>query len=372
MAADTERDVPDEQERVDTGLPEIAAITPEDFAAKLAEKRGLTVEQAEVEDAAAEVEQEEVVAPEPTTEETAAAAEAAADAAEAELPDDATDEERAAAREEAERDFYVLRYRTREEAEAGFREKEELIGRQGLELGEMKKQLEALQAERQAVQEQPKQIDRAAWTEWAEQAVAEGMGAQGALEALSQGGYAGYEVYLREWLSDPEQVAEATLFNNALTLEMSEQRAAAAAAPAIEQQRAVAAADESVVAKQRLLEKRPDLNDYEETMAEILDTLPPERRTWLRQQAESGVEGKETALEWLYLEARLSKASTVAEAAVTERKQRETSAARAKVAATTSTAEGTPTRTPLTEAERKAIALRNRNREAWGLEPLDE
>jgi hypothetical protein len=37
-----------------------------------------------------------------------------------------------------------------------------------------------------------------------------------------------------------------------------------------------------------------------------------------------------------------------------------------------SSAEGTPTRTPLTEAEQEVIRYKNERRERWGLELLEE
>lgn len=356
-------------------LPEVTTLTVDDFAARLAAKRGLANEQADLEEEAVEPEADPEPTPAPDIESTptpeeAAGAEAAADAAEEALGEEATAEEREEARATAEAEFYVGPYRSREEAEKGLAEKDALIGSHGHRIDEVTRQLEALQAQVE-VDESPEELDTEAWQEWAEQKVSAGAGHTGALEALREGGYKGYEIYLRSWLSDPEQIAEATLFNNALTMEMAEQRAAAAAAPTPEQQAQSVVADQQA-AQAAVLARRPDMPEYTDAMGEVLDSLPQERVDWLRAQAESGREGAELALEWLYLEARVHRSGPVTAAAEAERKQRTASADRAKLAATTSSAEGTPARTPLTEAERKGLAVRNRNREAWGLELVEE
>lgn len=366
-----EVEAPEEEATAEAELPTIETYTVSDFKAALEAKRGLVNDQADLEEEA----EEPVAAPAdievtPTPEE-AAGAEAAADAAEEALPDDATDEEREQARAEAEAEFYVGRYRTREEAEKGLAEKDAMIGRLGQQAGEAQRQLEALQAEREKVDETPEQLDVAEWETWAEARVSEGAGNAGALEALKEGGYDGYQIYLKAWLSDPEQVGDATLFNNALVVEMAEQRAAIASAPSPEQLDRNAA-DARAAAQASVLARRPDLPEYEEAMGEVLDSLPQERLDWLRAQSESGREGMELALEWLYLEARVSRSTPSQAAAEAERKQRTASADRAKLAATTSSAEATPTRTPLTEAEKAGMAVKNRNRVAWGLDPIEE
>lgn len=362
-----------EQEATASELPSLEPLSVQDFAAALAAKRGLANEQADLEDAAEE--SGEPVAPPdiestPTPEE-AAGAEAAADAAEEALPEDATDEEREQARAEAEAEFYVGRYKTREEAEKGLAEKDAMIGRLGQQAGEAQRQLEALQQEIDARPEQPEELDTEAWEEWSQGEVASGAGHNGALAALKEGGYAGYQIYLKSWMADPEQAADAMLFNNALVVEMAEQRAAIASAPTPEQQERQHA-DERLAAQQAVMARRPDMEQYQEAMGEVLDNLPQERLDWLRAQTESGREGMELALEWLYLEARVHKSTPVQAAADAERRQRTASAEAAKLAATTSSAEGTPTRTPLTEAEKAGLAVKNRNRVAWGLEPLEE
>jgi hypothetical protein len=359
-------------EAVETAeLPEVTSLSVDDFAAALAAKRGLVNEQADLEEEAPEVEAETPDIEATPTPEEAAGAEAAADAAEEALPDDATAEEVEEARANAESEFYLGTYRTREEAERGLAEKDALIGRHGQRIDEVTRQLEALQSEREAVNETPEQLDVEAWQEWAEEKIETGAGAQGALQALTEGGNQGYEIYFKAWMRDPDQAADAILFNDALKLEMAAQRAAIASAPTPEQLEAQAESDR-LAAQAAVEARRPDLNEYRDAMAAVVDDLPQERLDWLRAQAESGREGAELALEWLYLEARVHRAGPVSAAAEAERKQRAASADRAKLSATTSSAEATPSRTPLSEAEKAGLAVKNRNRVAWGLDPIEE
>src|SRR6516225_8169515 len=58
-----------------------------------------------------------------------------------------------------------------------------------------------------------------------------GAGAAGAIEAIRTGGPDGYAVYLQHWLSEPDQTAEAMLFNNDYQQQMAAMVARQAAAP---------------------------------------------------------------------------------------------------------------------------------------------
>jgi hypothetical protein len=285
-------------------------------------------------------------------------AQAIADAVE-DLPEDATAEERQEAEDRAVEDFYAGRYKTREEAERGIAEKDDTIQRLHRERAELRQQLEAAAAEQAAVP-----LDTRAWQEWAEEQVESGAGQQGALEALREGGYEGYQIYLKAWLEDDEGRADAVLFNNAMMMEIAQR------APAPEPERTPQ--EEAVAARALALQRRPDLVEYEDDMAAVVDQLAPETREWLKEEAQSGVEGKARALEYLYLEARAGRAPRREAAQKRENARRRSSATAAKVDATVTSSEATPVRTPLSEAEQEALRVKNERRVAWGQEPLPE
>jgi hypothetical protein len=280
-----------------------------------------------------------------------------------ELPDDATQEERDAAEEQARSEFYVGRYKTREDAERGIAEQKLTIDRQ---FNEMKRMREALAAQPEPQQQQ---LDLPQWEEWAQREVENGAGERGAIAALENGGYQGYQIYLKAWLDDEDGRADAMLFNNAMMMEVADARAQAATAP-IEQ-----SADPGLVmveARRMVEAKRPDLGEYESAMVEVVEQLDEGTRAWLTEQAQEGAEGQARVLDYLYLEARTRTAPKQAEAAAREAERRATSARRAKVGATVASAEATPARTPLNEAELAVIRTKNVRRKEWGLEPLPE
>lgn len=331
-------------------------------------------DEAAVSDTVEEAATEEVVAEE--VEDTidaaveVAAAEGAADAAQDALGEDATEEEIDAAREEAKDEFYAGRFKDREQTERALAEQNQLIGRQGQELGELRKQLQ----ERADADAQPDQLNLPEWQQWAANSVEENTGNKaaleaGALEALKSGGYAGYEIYAQEWLSseDERDRASAIVFNNAIMMELARQPQAQTAAPA-----AGSVSDEAAAARAIVIEKRPDFEELAEDMDAFVELADPETRQWLMEQAQDGVAGKARALDRIYLEAAASKSDSRMRAQVEERRQRVLSAGVAKVGATVASSEATSSRTPLTEAEQRAIDYKNRLREHWGTEQRDE
>lgn len=339
-------------------------------AARDAKIRAALDEQAPAEEVVPPVEGEE-----PTAEETEAAT-AAADAAEDELPDDATDEERAAARAAAEEGFYAGRYKTREDAEAGIAEKDATIQRLHNERDQLKAELEKRGEPEPAAEATA--IDRPAWKEWAStriEAVEDPVQAEAlALQALTEGGYDGYEVLLEAWLEaeDPSVRARATIFNNQMMMEIADQRARVAAQPALDSSEKRTTTDEAAAARAQIMAKRTDFADYEDEMSEVVKTLDEPTRAMLTEMAGRGVEGKAQALDYVYLEARVSKDTRKTTARATERAQRRASADADKLGATTSTSEATPSRTPLTAAEIEKNKMVNARRKEWGLELLPE
>lgn len=313
----------------------------------------------------------DAVEEQPTPEEAAAAAEAA-DEAEAALPDDATDEEREAARAEAEDEFYAGTYKTREEAEKGIAEQNATITRLFAERDQ------ALRAAEEAQQqpEEPDELDVPAWDAWAQSAVENGEGHLGAIEALKNGGYEGYQLYMRHWLSatdengdpDARQRTAATLFNNDMILEIAEVRSAAAA----QAQRQTPSATESLVEAQEIVRaKYPDLDNYGDAMAEVITGMSAGDTQFLRGLAESGLEGKARAIEMVLLQAKTRGPNPSARARQVERQRRASSADAATLAATTSSAEGAPARTPPPETEQIAQDRKAGLRARQSLPPLE-
>jgi hypothetical protein len=105
---------------------------------------------------------------------------------EPEEPEALTEEELAEAEAE---DFYIetpaSKYRTKEAAEEAYAEKDRTIDRLFSELAQRDQQRP------QEAEQGPAELDVPAWDQWAEQAVAEGQGVQGAMEALRTGGAQG-------------------------------------------------------------------------------------------------------------------------------------------------------------------------------------
>lgn len=270
-------------------------------------------------------------------------------------------------------DFFVGRYRDKDAAESGLREKDETINRLYRELNEQRQQVE--DAVRQRSEEGPEQIDAPAWAEWAETAVANGDGADGALAALRTGGMDGYDLYLRFWLDDDEQRADALAFNNRVMLELSEQRARAVVQPMISDRNAALVRSEAEVAKQYVNARYADFGEYQEEMDRLVEqegVLDEQTKVWLAQTASSGFEGKMRAWEYLYLTAVRTKAPGKAQARNTEGKRRRSSADAAKVAATVSTSEGAARTSPGSATEQEILSRRNELRKEWGLPLLEE
>lgn len=308
----------------------------------------------------------EVVEP---TEEEQEAAEEAADAAADALGEDATEEEREAARQEARDEFFLGTYKTKDDAEKGLREKDDTINRL---FSERDRLLREADERRQQEEQQPEEIDLPAWEQWAADQVAAGAGENGAMAALREGGYDGYQVYLRHWMTatnedgepDAEARAQAVLYNNEVVMSIAEVRAAAAAERARRQPSAKEATEQ---ANELVRTKRPDFDEYGEAMTQVVSELPAEDLRYLKSLTESGVEGQAKALDIVYLEAKARGPKTSAAQQV-ERNRRKASAAAATVAATSVTAEGTSSRTPPPAAEAEGIRRKQGIRARQNLE----
>jgi hypothetical protein len=360
-------------------------LTRQQFAARLSAKREQAAQDAgwvTTPQPDAEVETEEQPVQPPVTDEPPPAAEpetveeegeeeegVAEEEAEEEAAEEPSEGEPEEEGEEPEAEYYAGRYLTKDATEDGLREKDATINRLYRELHEQRQEIEQALQEREAG---PQQLDTEAWNAWAEEAVSNGLGADGALAALSQGGQEGYNLYLGHWLNDEDERATALAFNNEVMLSFAEQRAAMQAESFREQR---SPTEEAEVAKQRMAAARPDFNDYTETMDRLVEEpglLPDETKQWLADLARSGLDGKTRAWDYLYLAAVALGTPNRRKAQAEERRQRKVSSDNAKVQAIVSSAEATPTRTPLTEAELTEIRYKNRLRERWDLPLLTE
>jgi hypothetical protein len=271
---------------------------------------------------------------------------------------------------EEEEEFFVARYKTKEAAEEALREKDETIQRLFRERDEERRQREEIE---EAVQ-QPvaQQLDVAAWHEWAEEAVANGAGKDGAMLALNQGGIAGYDLYIGHWVRDEEQAAEAIAFNNEVQRELNDMRVRAALAPQVEERQQADARAEAEQARREVAARYEDFESLSDEMDRLAVSLPEDQRAVLYDQAISGVEGKKLVWEHLYLLASRERAPARARANAEEKKRRRASGDSAKVAATVSSSEGAAGRTPqLSEAERAVLDKRNALRKEWGLPQVE-
>jgi len=265
-------------------------------------------------------------------------------------------------------EFYVGRYQTKEAAEEGLAEKDRTIDRLFQELHERDQQ--------QPQEEQgPAQLDMPAWHQWAEQAVAEGQGISGAMEALRTGGPEGYDIYLAHWLSDPEQVPQAQAFNNQVMRQMATNQAMQAVTPLMQREQERMIEDEAEVAKLIASDGKDDFEELQPEMDRLVreqGLLPEQTKQRLAAMAQQGgVEGKVHAWEYLYMAASAAKGKNRAKAQRVEDGRRRAAADRAKVAATVSTSEGAVTRTPRSEAESYVVQKKNAIRQRLG-QPLIE
>jgi hypothetical protein len=298
---------------------------------------------------------------------TDAAVEAPPETQTEEEPEEPVDEE--PEEPEEPEDFFVSRYKSRDEAERGIAEKDRTIA-----------QLFRERAEReQQAQQQPEaeQLDTDAWNEWAEQAVAEGSGMQGAIRALQAGGPQGYDIYIAHWMQDEDERsrAEALAFNNEVQRQFAAQQALQAIQPHLDRVDQKTAPSEGDAAKRYVAAKHPDFDDMKEEMDRLItepDLLDDETKQWLAKIAGEDVEGKIRAWEYLYLTAQATKAPTRARAAKEERTRRKASADAAKVSAAVSSSEGSSVRTPPPEAELAVIRKRNAIRAKAGMPLLPE
>jgi hypothetical protein len=272
-----------------------------------------------------------------------------------------------------EEDFYVGRYKSKDAAEEGLREKDATIDRLFRELHDQRQQTE--QALQEHEQVGPQQLDVAQWHEWAAEAVENGAGVQGALQALQQGGREGYNIYLAHWLEDETQRPQAAAFNNEVLLEYAEMRARQAVAPFIADREAEDAQTQAENARANVARSFEDFEDYADEMDRLISepgAISEDDKIWLAEMARDGQAGKERAWKHLYLLAARTSAPRRAEAKKVETRRRRASGDRARVEATVSSAEGVAARTPSrTRAEDAALERKNAIREEWGLEPVE-
>jgi hypothetical protein len=281
--------------------------------------------------------------------------------------------------EEDDGDFYVGRYKTKEAAEEALAEKDKTI----VQLFREKHERERATQQQQQQQGTEPVLDRNTWSEWAQTAVEEGQGIQGAMAALERGGPEGYDIYIAHWLEDedPASRIEARAFDNAVQREFA---AAAARSgvqqvqqpePASQNGNASDATIEAMLAKNALAERYKDFSDHEEAMDKLVTdpgALDDRTKSWLATQAQNGVEGKERAWEYLYLRASRERVPERSRAQRDEQKRRKASADAAKVDAVVSSSEGTSVRTPRSEAELAEIRKRNGIRKSAGIPLLPE
>lgn len=276
---------------------------------------------------------------------------------EGEEQDDALEEEG------EEEDFYVGRYKSREAAEEAIAEKDRTIARL------FREKHEATTSEQQ--QEGQPQVDFEAWQEWAENEVGEGRASvDGAMVALERGGEVGYSIYMSNWLDDPNPASRAQARMVEMAVTRQQATLAAQATQPVQQP-----VDDAETAMKAVADRYPDFETLRPEMDRLVtspDGLDDPTKNWLTSLAQSGPEGKERAWEYLYLQANTSTAPQRAKAQQEERKQRRASSDAAKLAATVSSNEGTPTRTPLSEAELAVIRKKNAIRSKLGQELLPE
>jgi hypothetical protein len=274
--------------------------------------------------------------------------------------------------EEEDEDFYVGRYKSKEEAERGLAEKDKTIAQLFRERAER-----VGETQQQAQQTGEPQLDIPAWHEWASEAVENGDGMEGAMAALERGGAAGFDVYMAHWLQveDEESRAQAYAFNQEVQRQYAAQTALAAVSPVVQQLQTNNAPNEAEAAKTVVAARYPDFNELQDDMDRLIsdpNVLDDSTKNWLTQLAGQGMEGKARAWEYLYLTASATRAPQRAKAAKVERERRKTSADAAKVAAAVSSSEGSSVRTPLSEAELAVIRKKNGIRERAGLPLLPE
>lgn len=128
---------------------------------------------------------------------------------EADQPEEEDGAEATAAHED---DFYLGRYKNREEAEKGWLEKEGMISRQGEELAQLRQQQAEMQGYLTALQQQQSQSAPGEFEAWAEQQFESGNAWGGANEALdaalSTGDPAYVDSYVEQWKEhDPFEAA---------------------------------------------------------------------------------------------------------------------------------------------------------------------
>ena len=310
--------------------------------------------------------------------------EEAGEAAEPELPAEVEEEpEVEPEAQEEEGDFFVLRYKNREEAERGYAEKEATTQRanQRAAAAEQRQaELEEQLAAFQQYQQQSVQIDPNEWMEWAQESLQYVTPDQVWQRAWDEGGPTAADVVIQAmYISDNPAVRRyATQYDNALGRAFEQQEQA----PELERQRQERAAQgyaqEAVSARAEMIRRHPDYEQAEDEMISFLTSLDDNDRVILEQVAQAGgTVGKIHALSYLYNAVRSETPERLVEARVAERKKAEERSRAKKINATVALATASPERTPLTEAEREDIVIRNRIRgsdtgKASGMALLDE
>lgn len=159
--------------------------------------------------------------------------------------------------EEQEDDFYLGRYKTREEAERGWLEKEQMISRQGDELAQMRERMSQFEG---YLAGQAQQGDPGDFEAWAEAKIEGGDAWGGASEALDAALQSGDPVYVDAYYEQWKEIdpAEATRFRV-----MVDNQIAAAQAQAQQAMAPVPAQEVINSAWLEVAETDPDLRDPE-------------------------------------------------------------------------------------------------------------
>lgn len=273
-------------------------------------------------------------------------------------------------------EFFIGRYKTKEEAERGIAEQHATIARLFRERVQREQAQEEQQQQEQPVERSGPQLDENEWAEWAQTAVEEGQGVQGALAALEKGGPRGYDIYVGRWLEseDPSERAQAHAFNNEVTRQFAAQQARQAVQPEIERVRSTPP-DDPEAAQRAVAAKHPDFEQLRPEMDRLIvedGALDVETKNWLAELASQGGAGKVRAWEYLYMTASATRAPERERTRTKERERRKVSADEDRLAATVSSSEGASTRTPLSEAELAVIRKKNGIRAKAGMPLLPE
>jgi len=337
----------------------------EAIMAVIAKRRGDTVDEVEEEEV---VEQEEEEVADDDGEEAATEPEEAS----VEEPEEGTEEaaeeeEETEAEEPVEDGFFIARYKSREEAERGLAEKDATIQRL---YDERNQQLQYQQPE----PEGPVQIDVEQWIEWAGEEIQRRDPREVFAEAVSHGGEdAGFLVIDAMYATgEPSMMREATTLATDYRMAYAQAVESQQRAPEIQRQQQAEVQRQAVQARAAMVNAYPDYEQVEAEMNSLVDSLDSQTRVILEEVSKAGEEGKRFVLWTLYNAARSETPERLVEAKVTQLRKADERSRSKKIAASVASATASPERTPLTEAERDDLAVKNRIRKGAGLPLLDE